>query len=159
MARLVSFTATAIIAGAIGFGFGVYAEPSEQADQFRSVIRRALDAIDANLRSDEAKPDIRSSENQPVNARSEIVTPSVDAPAPAEAADHGSAAPAPSAPVENDNALRSEAAPAAASAEAAPPAAVAAPTTAPTPEPAPSPAPAAKKTKPKAAAKPDKNPN
>lgn len=46
MARaFVSFLITALIAGAIGFGAGIYVVPIEKATHFRTLIKRGLDSI------------------------------------------------------------------------------------------------------------------
>jgi hypothetical protein len=53
MARGITSTLrTAVIAGAIGFGAGVYLVPSEKADQFRAIVQSGLGAIDRVVHSD-----------------------------------------------------------------------------------------------------------
>jgi len=79
MARLVSLSTTAILFGAIGFGLGVYAEPSEQAEQFRAFVRRGIDLIDAGVGAHESKNETTKSAEE---ERTEIQT----APPPAETA-------------------------------------------------------------------------
>jgi hypothetical protein len=54
---------TAVVAGAIGFGAGVYLVPNEKADQFRAMVQDGLDALYRVVHSDKAKPDIPSSES------------------------------------------------------------------------------------------------
>lgn len=46
MARgFISFLITAVIAGAIGFGAGIYVMPIEKATHFRALVKRGLDSI------------------------------------------------------------------------------------------------------------------
>lgn len=64
MARgISSIVRTAVVAGAIGFGAGVYLVPNEKADQFRAIVQGGLGAIDRFVHSDKANPDIHPSES------------------------------------------------------------------------------------------------
>jgi PDZ domain len=69
MARGITSTLrTAVVAGAIGFGAGIYLVPSEKADQFRAIVQRGLGAIDRVVHSDKANPDIPPSESSHTKA-------------------------------------------------------------------------------------------
>jgi len=66
MARgISSIVTTAVVAGAIGFGAGVYLVPNEKADQFRAMVQGGLGAI---YRIDKAIPDIHPSESSQTKA-------------------------------------------------------------------------------------------
>lgn len=69
MARLVSLATTALVSGVIGFGLGVYAEPNEQTEQFRSLVRRGIDAIDAAIGADESE---NASKQKPSQEQTEL---------------------------------------------------------------------------------------
>jgi hypothetical protein len=75
MARgISSIVTTAVVAGAIGFGVGVYLVPNEKADQFRTIANETADqfrtmvhggfgAIYRAVYSDKANPDFHPSES------------------------------------------------------------------------------------------------
>ncbi len=64
MARgISSIVTTAVVAGAIGFGAGVYLAPNEKADQFRAMVQGWLGAIYRVVHPDKANPDIHPSES------------------------------------------------------------------------------------------------
>src|ERR1700746_1494520 len=75
MARgISSIVTTAVVAGAIGFGVGVYLVPNEKADQFRTIANETADqfrtmvhggfaAIYRAVYSDTANPDFHPSES------------------------------------------------------------------------------------------------
>src|ERR1700730_5006968 len=70
MARgISSIMTTAVVAGAIGFGAGVYLVPNEKADQFRAMVQGGLGAIYRVVYSDKANPDIHPSESSQTKAR------------------------------------------------------------------------------------------
>jgi hypothetical protein len=83
MARgISSIVTTAVVAGAIGFGAGVYLVPNEKADQFRAManenadqframVQGGLGAIYRVVYSDKADPDIHSSEASQMKATGE----------------------------------------------------------------------------------------
>jgi hypothetical protein len=69
MARgISSIVTTAVVAGAIGFGAGVYLVPNEKADQFRAMVQGGLGAIYRIVHSDKANPDIPPSESSQTKA-------------------------------------------------------------------------------------------
>jgi hypothetical protein len=69
MARgISSIVTTAVVAGAIGFGAGVYLVPNEKADQFRAMVQGGLGAIYRIVHSDKANPDIHPSESSQTKA-------------------------------------------------------------------------------------------
>ena len=80
MARGISLIGTtAVVAGAIGFGAGVYLVPNENADQFRAManenadqframVQGGLGAIYRVVYSDKADPDIHPSEASQMKA-------------------------------------------------------------------------------------------
>ena len=69
MARgISSVVTTAVVAGAIGFGAGVYLVPNEKADQFRAMVQGGLGAIYRIVHSDKANPDIPPSESSQTKA-------------------------------------------------------------------------------------------
>ena len=69
MARGISSIVTAaVVAGAIGFGAGVYLVPNEKADQFRAMVQGGLGAIYRIGHSDKANPDIPPSESSQTKA-------------------------------------------------------------------------------------------
>jgi hypothetical protein len=64
MARGISSIATtAMVAGAIGFGAGVYLVPNEKADQFRTMVDGGLGAIYRVVHADKANRDVAPSES------------------------------------------------------------------------------------------------
>ena len=63
MARISSIVTTAVVAGAIGFGAGVYLVPNEQADQFRTMVHGGLSAIYRVVHADKANPAVQLSES------------------------------------------------------------------------------------------------
>jgi hypothetical protein len=63
-----SIVTTAVVAGAIGFGAGVYLVPNEKADQFRAMVQGGLGAIYRIVHSDKANPDIPPSESSQTKA-------------------------------------------------------------------------------------------
>src|SRR6478735_6131661 len=75
MARgISSIVTTAVVAGAIGFGAGVYLVPNEKADQFRAMgamVQGGLGAIYRVVYSDKADPDIHPSEASQMKAPGE----------------------------------------------------------------------------------------
>jgi hypothetical protein len=72
MARgISSIVTTAVVAGAIGFGAGVYLVPNEKADQFRAMVQDGLGAIYRVVYSDKADPDIPPSEASQIKAPGE----------------------------------------------------------------------------------------
>jgi hypothetical protein len=72
MARgISSIVTTAVVAGAIGFGAGVYLVPNEQADQLRAMAQGGLGAIYRVVYSDKANPDIHPSEASQTKAPGE----------------------------------------------------------------------------------------
>ncbi len=72
MARgISSIVRTAVVAGAIGFGAGVYLVPNEKAEQFRAIVQGGLGAIDRFVHSDKANPDIHPSESSQTNSPAE----------------------------------------------------------------------------------------
>ena len=69
MARgISSIVTTAVVAGAIGFGAGVYFVPNEKADQFRAMVQGGLGAIYRIVHSDKANPDSHPSESSQTKA-------------------------------------------------------------------------------------------
>src|ERR1700720_2542046 len=72
MARgISSIVTTAVVAGAIGFGAGVYFVPNEKADQFRAMVQGGLGAIYQVVHSDKANPDNLPSESSQTKAPAE----------------------------------------------------------------------------------------
>jgi hypothetical protein len=72
MARgISSIVTTAVVAGAIGFGAGVYFVPNEKADQFRAMVQGGLGAIYQVVHSDKANPDSHPSESSQTKAPAE----------------------------------------------------------------------------------------
>ena len=72
MARgISSVVTTAVVAGAIGFGAGVYLVPNEKADQFRAMVQGGLGAIYQVVHSDKANPDSHPSESSQTKAPAE----------------------------------------------------------------------------------------
>ena len=72
MARgISSIVTTAVVAGAIGFGAGVYFVPNEKADQFRDMVQGGLGAIYQVIHSDKANPDNPPSESSQTKAPAE----------------------------------------------------------------------------------------
>src|ERR1700720_2717422 len=68
MARgISSIVTTAVVAGAIGFGAGVYFVPNEKADQFRALVQAWRDLV----HSDKANPDSHPSESSQTKAPAE----------------------------------------------------------------------------------------
>ena len=68
MARgISSIVTTAVVAGAIGFGAGVYLVPNEKADQFRALVQAWRDLV----HSDKANPDSHPSESSQTKAPAE----------------------------------------------------------------------------------------
>ena len=72
MARgIFSIVATAVVAGAIGFGAGVYLVPNEKADQFRAMVQGGLGAIYRVVDSDKANSDFLPSESSQTKPHAE----------------------------------------------------------------------------------------
>jgi len=63
MARISSIVTTAVVAGAIGIGAGVYLIPNEKADQFRTMVHGGLSAAYRVVHADKANPDVQPSES------------------------------------------------------------------------------------------------
>ena len=63
MARISSIVTTAVVAGAIGIGAGVYLIPNEKADQFRTMVHGGLSAAYRVVRADKVNPDVPPSES------------------------------------------------------------------------------------------------
>ena len=63
MARISSIVTIAVVAGAIGFGAGVYLVPNEKADQFRTMVDGGLGAIYRVVHADKANPAVQPSES------------------------------------------------------------------------------------------------
>ena len=73
MARgISSIVTTAVVAGAIGFGTGVYLVPNEKANQFRAMVHGGLGAIYRVVYSDKANVDSHPSEPSQTEPPGEI---------------------------------------------------------------------------------------
>ncbi|MEF3368000.1 hypothetical protein V3H18_15805, partial [Methylocystis sp. 9N] len=54
MARVISTIVTAAVAGAIGFGLGVYAAPNENVVKLREAIESGVESLKDSLKKDNA---------------------------------------------------------------------------------------------------------